>query len=38
VTVQAPLQTIEQVEDLHVSFHHIITLMLRARLREHRSA
>jgi D-sedoheptulose 7-phosphate isomerase len=38
ITVRAPLTRIEQVEDLHVTFNHVVALMLRQRVREHLSA
>ena len=34
VVVRAPLQRIEQIEDLHVVFSHILLRLLRARLRD----
>ena len=33
VVVRAPLQRIEQIEDLHVVFNHILLRLLRERLR-----
>lgn len=33
ITVRTPLTTIEQIEDAHVTFHHVIALLLRERMR-----
>lgn len=35
ITVRSPAAQIEQIEDMHVTFHHIVTLMLRQRIGEH---
>lgn len=35
VLVQTPLTMMEQIEDAHVMFHHIVALMLRERLAAH---
>src|SRR4051794_2930375 len=35
VAVQAPSDKIEQIEDWHVIYHHVLTVVLRARLREY---
>jgi D-sedoheptulose 7-phosphate isomerase len=35
IAVRSPAVQMEQIEDMHVTFHHIITLMLRRRIGEH---
>jgi D-sedoheptulose 7-phosphate isomerase len=35
ITVRSPAIQMEQIEDMHVTFHHIVTLMLRQRIGEH---
>jgi D-sedoheptulose 7-phosphate isomerase len=38
VTVRAPVTGIQQIEDLHVTFNHIVALTLKERVRDHLAA
>jgi D-sedoheptulose 7-phosphate isomerase len=35
IAVRSPTVEMEQIEDMHVTFHHIVTLMLRQRIGDH---